>query len=114
MVHAVGDGAVVVEGGEDLLDGGQDRVDAADVEECFLLPGERGIWQVFCGGAGPHGEGHLARSRRLTGQPRVGGTDVGFQIGREAAAGHDGARILLADRGELARRLGVQTGPARR
>lgn len=50
----IGDGPVVVEGCKDLLDRGQDGVDAMDIEKCLLLTGKRGVRQVFCGCAGPH------------------------------------------------------------
>jgi hypothetical protein len=54
VVDAVGDGAVVVERGENVLDGEQDVVDAADVQEGFLLARERGVGEVLGGGAGAH------------------------------------------------------------
>ena len=56
LVHAVGDGAVVVERGEDVPDRLQHVVDAADVEEGFLLAGEGGVGQVLGRGGGAHGE----------------------------------------------------------
>ena len=56
VVHAVGDGPVVVERGVDLPDRLQDRVDAAHVEEGLLLAGERRVGQVLGGGARAHGE----------------------------------------------------------
>ncbi len=56
VVHAVGDRPVVVERGEDLADRGQDRVDAAHVEEGLLLAGERRVRQVLGGGARPDRE----------------------------------------------------------
>src|SRR5581483_948355 len=50
LVHAVGNGAVVVERSEDVLDGVEQVVDAVNVQVGFLLPGEGGIGQVFGGG----------------------------------------------------------------
>jgi hypothetical protein len=69
LVHAVGDGAVVVQRREHFLDGVEDVLVAVDVEEGFLLAGEGGIRQVFGGGGGAHREaavafgGDLARRR---------------------------------------------------
>ena len=60
LVHAVGDGAVVVQRGEDFLDRMQDVFQADDVEEGFLLAGEGGVGQVFGGGRGTHGERHVS------------------------------------------------------
>ena len=59
VVQAVGNGSVVVQGGVDLADRLQHRVDAAQVEEDLLLPGERGVRQVLGGGAEPDGEGRF-------------------------------------------------------
>ena len=59
LVHAVGNGAVVVERSENFLDGVQDVFQADDVEEGFLLAGEGSIRQIFGGGGGTHGEGHV-------------------------------------------------------
>src|SRR3546814_17892923 len=49
VVHAVGDGTVVVEAGEDFLDLAHDVVRAGDVEEGFLLAGEGRVVPVLCG-----------------------------------------------------------------
>ena len=98
VVDAVGDGPVVVQGREDLLDGQQDLLDPADVEERFLLPGERCVRQVFGGGAGPYGEGTFGLA---AGESLVGRSDVGFQIGGERLRHHrraepfpDGSQFL--------------------
>ena len=48
LVHAVADGAVVVEAGENLLHLRQHVGDADDVQEGFLLARERGIGHVLC------------------------------------------------------------------
>jgi hypothetical protein len=50
LVHAVGDGAVVVERGEDAAHRVEHVVRPADVEVGLLLPGERRIGQVLRGG----------------------------------------------------------------
>ena len=47
LVHAVADGAVVVERGEDLLHLVQHVLDADHVQEGLLLAGERGVGQVL-------------------------------------------------------------------
>ena len=60
LVHAVADGAVVVERGEDLLDLVQHVVDAVHVEEGLLLAGERGVGQVLGGGRRAHRERRAA------------------------------------------------------
>jgi len=54
LVHAVADGAVVVEAGKHLFDLVQHRVDAVHVQKGFLLPGKRGVGQVFGRGRGAH------------------------------------------------------------
>src|SRR5204862_1160761 len=59
VVHAVGDGAVVVQRGEHLADAHQYLVDAFDVEKGFLLAGEAGVGQVLGGGGGTHGDGNV-------------------------------------------------------
>jgi hypothetical protein len=63
LVHAVADGAVVVERGEDLAHAVQHVLDADDVEEGLLLAGERRVGQVLGRGRRAHGE------RALTGLP---------------------------------------------
>ena len=40
LVHAVGDRAIVIQGGKDLVQGIHEVIDAANVEKCLLLPGE--------------------------------------------------------------------------
>ncbi len=56
LVHAVGDGAVVVQRGEHVLDLVEHVVDAADVQVGLLLAGERGVGEVFGGGRRTHRE----------------------------------------------------------
>jgi hypothetical protein len=58
VMDPVGDGAIVVEGGKDLLDRSQDGINAPDIEKCLLLTGKRGLRQILSRRAGPHGEGH--------------------------------------------------------
>jgi hypothetical protein len=60
VVHAVGDGAVVVQRGEHFLDLVHDVVGTGDVEEGFLLAGEGGIRQILGGADEAHGHGHVA------------------------------------------------------
>ena len=70
-MDAVGDRTVVVEGCEHFLQRVDDVVGAADVEEGFLLAGERGIGQVFGGGRGTHGHGDIFATGALA-EFRVG------------------------------------------
>ena len=50
FVDAVGNGAVVVKRSKNVLHGFFDVVQPVDIQESFLLPGKRGIRQVFGGG----------------------------------------------------------------
>ena len=45
LVHAVGNGPIVVEGGKYLFNRMKYVVQAIDIKKCFLLSGERGIRQ---------------------------------------------------------------------
>ena len=47
LVHPVGDGAVVEQGGEHLVHRFDEVVQATNVEECFLLTRKRGIGEVL-------------------------------------------------------------------
>src|SRR5215218_6942421 len=75
-MNAVGDGAVVVQGREDLPDRGQNLFDPPHVEEGLLLAGKGRVGQVLCGRARSHREGALV----ITGQLRVCRADVGVEI----------------------------------
>ena len=50
FVDSVGNGAVIVKRSENVLHGFFDVVQPVDIQESFLLPGKRGIRQVFGGG----------------------------------------------------------------
>ena len=108
VVHAVGDGTVVVEAGEDFLDLVHDIVGTGDVEERLLLAGEAGIRQVFGGRGGTHGHGHVAAAV-LGAELRVGATDVGIQIRLQGRVDHPGADFL-AGRGQGGHVFHVQRG----
>ncbi len=56
LVHPVGDGAIVVERGEDALNALEHVVDAADVEVGFLLPREGRVGQILGGRRRAHRE----------------------------------------------------------
>ncbi len=56
VMHAIGDGAVVVEGGETALDRVDQIIRTLDVEVGLLLPGKRSIRQILGGGGGTHRE----------------------------------------------------------
>ena len=71
VVDPVGDRAVVVEAGEDLVDPGQHIVEAAHVEEGLLLPGKRGIGQVLGGGRRAHRNGQVLAEALLHFRPGV-------------------------------------------
>ncbi len=85
LVHAVGDGAVVEQGGEDLFGGADHVVDATDVQERLLLAGEGGVRQVFGGGRGTHGDGHVVVALGHFGER---GTDFCVQARRELGVHH--------------------------
>ena len=93
LVHAVADGAVVVQRSEYFLDFVQHIVNAHHVQEGFLLAGERGVRQVFGCGRRAHGEAGL----RIA--PAQGGKGIAngfFEIGRE--------RLLLDQRANFGAR----------
>jgi hypothetical protein len=77
LVHAVGDGAVVEQRSEHFLGRADHVFDATDVQEGFLLAGERGVRQVFGGGRGAHGDSHVVVAG---GQRGEGRTDFGVQL----------------------------------
>ena len=70
LVHAVGNGAVVVQRREHLLHGLEHIVDADHVQEGFLLTSKRRVRQVFRRGRGTHGKRHF-------------GVGIGHQLGVE-------------------------------
>ena len=94
VVHPVGDGPVVVEGREDVLDGHQDVLDAADVQEGFLLPGEGGVGKVFRRRAGADGPGEVLGAAVLLHQLLVGGADLRFKVRQEGSLAHQRADFL--------------------
>ena len=96
LVDAVGDGAVVVEGGEDLLHVLEDGVDADDVEHRFLLTGEGGVGKVFSRGGRTNGNGDFLLTVL---EPFVEFADFLFELGRERS-GFNPAADLGAGSGE--------------
>ena len=90
LVHAVGDGAVVEQRGEDFLGGADHVVHATDVEEGFLLAGEGCIRQVFGGGRGTHGHGHVVVAGAHGGE---GFTNLLVQLGGELGVHHPLANL---------------------
>ncbi|MOA57844.1 hypothetical protein D3C78_1821060 [compost metagenome] len=56
LMHPVGNGAVVKQGGENVLNRHHDGVNTLHVEEGFLLAGEGGIRHVLCGSGRTHGK----------------------------------------------------------
>ena len=108
LVHAVADGAVVVEAGEDLAHLRQHLVDAGDVEEGLLLAGERRVRQVLGGGRGAHREGRAGAVGR---QALVFAADRRLE-GRRKRLLPDPAADLGAGLGQGAHVVGVEAGEA--
>lgn len=106
MMHAIGDRTIVVEAGEHFLDLVHDIVGAGDIEEGFLLTGERGIGQIFGGGRRTHRHGHLAATV-FRAQLCVGGADVAVQFRLQRRIDHPAADFLAGD-GEGANIFDVQ------
>ena len=86
LVHAIADGAVVVQRGEHFLDLVQHLLDAHDIEKGFLLAGKRGVGQIFCRGGRAHGEAGL-RIAAIEGCERL--TDGLFEIRRKGLLLHE-------------------------
>ncbi|KAG1274173.1 hypothetical protein G6F65_010619 [Rhizopus arrhizus] len=108
VVHAIGDGAVVVQRGEHFLDLVHDIVGAGDVEEGFLLAGEGRIRQILGGGRRAHGHGHVAAAG-VGAQLGVGRADVLVQLRLQRGIDHPGADFL-ARGGQRVDVLDVQRG----
>ena len=81
LVHAIGDRAVVVQGGEHLLYRMKNIVYTIDIEECFLLSGERCIGQVLGRRRGANGHRDIAGATGA--QSCVRGLDFRFERRRE-------------------------------
>ncbi len=96
LVHAVGDGAIIEERGEDFLGRANDVVDTADVEEGFLLAGEGGIRQVFGGRRRAYGDRQIGVA---LGNPGEGLADLRIQTLRERRV-HDPLANLRASLGQ--------------
>ena len=90
VVDSVGNRAVVKQRGEHILDGFQHGIDAADVQEGFLLAGKGGIRQVFGGGGGAD----CHRDVVAGGQRLECIADVGFQLGGEGRLAHPFANLF--------------------
>ncbi len=110
VVHAVGDGAVVVQRGEHLLDLVHDVVGAGHVEEGLLLAGEGGIGQVLGGGRGTHRHRDLAAAV-VGAQLGVGGADTGVQLRLQGRIDHPVADLATGG-GQCRYVLHVQRGQA--
>ncbi len=108
VVHAVGDGAVVVQRGEHFLDLVHDVVGTGHVEEGFLLSGEGRIRQILGGGRRTHGHGNVAAAI-LGAQLGIGGADVLVQLRLQRGV-HYPAADFLAGGGQRIDVLDVQRG----
>ena len=104
LVHAVADGAVVVERGEHLFHLVQHVVDANHVQESFLLTGKGGVWQVFGGGRRTHGKRGFGVAALQSGE---GFTDGFFEVCWERL-GLDHGADFGTDGGQRAHVFGVQ------
>jgi hypothetical protein len=109
VVHAIGDGPIVVERGEDLAHALEHGIGADHVEEGLLLAGERGLRQILGGRAGAHRHRDLAVAAR---QFAVMGAHRLFEVGRHARGG-DPAADLAAGLGQRLDVLRVDLGQAR-
>ncbi len=105
LVHAIGDGAIVVERGEHFVHALDQRFLAAHVEECFLLTGERRVRQVFGGGGGAHRDGDIATFTHAL----VAGEDFLLQLRRERCR-QNPLTDLRADLGELLDVFDIERG----
>ncbi|CPM24179.1 Uncharacterised protein [Bordetella pertussis] len=105
LVHAIRNGAVVVQRGENVADLVEHVVDAHHVEEGLLLAGERSVGQVFGGRRGAHRERALAVGVELG----ECGADRLFEFRRERRIDHP-LTDLRAGAGQLAYVFGVEGG----
>ncbi|MNQ31146.1 hypothetical protein D3C85_445110 [compost metagenome] len=96
LVHAVGNCTVVEQRSEHLFGGADNVFNATDVQEGFLLTGERGVGQVFGGGGRTHGHGHVRVAGRQRGKR---GADFGIQFFGEFGF-HDPLTDLCAGFGQ--------------
>src|SRR4249919_2399734 len=122
VMYAVGNGSIVMQGGEHLTNRSQDLLDAADVEECLLLSGEGGVRQILGCGARPDGEGQLDevtyyyRERNIaavvftvdastvTGHPSLSSDEIAEGAGKNADVLIPSARWTVAWQGRGKRR----------
>ena len=104
VVHPVGDGPVVVERGEDLLDRGQDASMPRMLRKVSCWPANEASGRSSAVATGADRERHRLGVVGPPASSVVRSADVGLEIGREAAAAIDGRADLLAHHGELRRR----------
>jgi hypothetical protein len=95
LVHAVADGAVVVEAGKHLFHLLQHLLDARHVQKGFLLAGKRGVGQILRRGRRAHGKAGLRVARA---QCVKGIADGLFQISWK--------RLLLHPAADFGARIG--------
>ena len=106
VVHAIGDGAVVVEAGEDFLHLDHHIVLAGDVEEGFLLTGKARVRKILGGGRRSHRYRHLTAAV-LVAQLAIGTADVAVQFPLQGRTDHPVAD-LLAGLGQRSHILDIQ------
>jgi len=91
LVNAIADRAIIEQGGKHFLDGNHHTVDAANIQEGFLLAGEGRIRQVLCGG------GRTNRYRQISVALTnlcIGVADSAIQSGLERRIHHPLADLL--------------------
>src|SRR5690606_33769189 len=96
LVHAVGNGAVVEEGGENLFGSANHVVHATNIEEGFLLAGKGSVRQVFSGCRRTYCYRQVVIAGRHFGK---GCANIGVQLRRELG-GHDPAADLRTGLGQ--------------
>jgi len=88
LVHAVGDGTVVVQRGKHVADAVEHGLHADHVQVGLLLTREGGIRQILGRGARPHRHRNFVRC--VGPQPGMELTDLGLQRGRQRRRHHPG------------------------
>ena len=92
LVDPIGDGAIIEQGGEHVLDRRHDGIDAAHVEEGLLLTCKRRVRHVFGGGGGAHRERRLETRAQLV----IGGANGLLQLRLEGGIDHPLADLVAS------------------
>ena len=105
LMHAIRDGAIVEERGEDLVHRLQHGRRAAHVEKRLLLTGKGSFRQILRGGGGAHRDGNLS----IAAHARERAHYRRFERGRKGRR-HDGLSDVRAGRRELIHVVDVEAG----